>query len=464
MDKIIAKRNYMRNLREKVRHWGAKELCSSFGINYDTKKENARLAALIFQAVSEDYQVPRSYAPIASRAFLLKGVGEGILEDSFLALEGDIVLTHPLKSLSDKENILLAAVLTGMRADAVGGAGIKEYLKKMQVSKKYVPVVEAAIESVQLAEKQAIHSERECSGGQNGESLSFSVQLELYVSKQLDIIRRLTEKTSDYGDPEVIHDIRVAFRKLYSVTGVFSRYLKPQWSSCYQPELNRNLKQLGALRDLDILNQKQIYFLEKKGIGPEVFPVWNKIIGERREGCLRAIEQHFSSDEFPKLAAAMEEEIKQGICTPVLCRGKEACLFFPEEVKEECVRRAVMKIKAQKNWMEGLLVPEPVLHKLRLSFKELRYVLDFFRQILDKEEAEMLEAATLFQEVLGDLHDESVLLQEIRKLCKKSERYQLDPEERTYLKKFEHFSEKERNRHFALFEKHWEAYGKKTYS
>ena len=461
MDKIMAKRNYIRNPREKVRHWGAKELCSIFGLSYDTRKENAKLAELIFRAVSEDYQVPRSYASIASRAFLLKGIGEGILEEDSLALEGDIVLTHPLKSLSDKENILLAAVLTGMRTHVMDGAGVKEYLKKMQVSKKYVPVVEAAMESVQLAEKQAIPSEEKCPGGRKAGSSSFSGQLELYVSKQLDTIRQLTEKTPDYGDPEAIHDLRVAFRKLYSVTEVFSHYMKPRWSFCYQPQLNRNLKRLGALRDLDVLNQKQIVFLEKEGISPDVFPVWNKITGERREGCLTAMDQYFSSDEFPKLAAAMEEEIKQGICTPVLHRGKEACIFFPEEVKKEGVWRAVMKIKAQKNWMEGLLVPEPVLHKLRLSFKELRYVLDFFREILDKEEAEMLEAARLFQEVLGDLHDETVLLQEIRKLCKKQEKYQMDPEERTYLKKFEHFSEKERNRYYALFEKHWNAFCRK---
>ena len=60
-----------------------------------------------------------------------------------------------------------------------------------------------------------------------------------------------------------------------------------------------------------------------------------------------------------------------------------------------------------------MYVPEPVLHRLRLSFKRLRYVQEFFGKFPGSGRKKTVSDGRWFQETLGELHDYAVLRNDI---------------------------------------------------
>ena len=73
------------------------------------------------------------------------------------------------------------------------------------------------------------------------------------------------------------------------------------------------------------------------------------------------------------------------------------------------------------HWVWGLLVPEPLLHQLRLALKNFRYGLEFYREQLSSDMRMALSITRDLQDILGTLHDYDVLGDAIRQAQAQSE-------------------------------------------
>jgi CHAD domain-containing protein len=65
------------------------------------------------------------------------------------------------------------------------------------------------------------------------------------------------------------------------------------------------------------------------------------------------------------------------------------------------------------------------LHKLRITFKQLRYTVEFFADILGKEGQRVIEEVKALQDHLGELNDAEVASHLLRDLLVKWDHYQL---------------------------------------
>ena len=75
------------------------------------------------------------------------------------------------------------------------------------------------------------------------------------------------------------------------------------------------------------------------------------------------------------------------------------------------------RIGAVRAWGELLPAATPAqFHQLRIQFKELRYTLTFFEDILSPGAGEIVDLSRRMQEQLGDLNDASVALDRLKSM------------------------------------------------
>lgn len=70
------------------------------------------------------------------------------------------------------------------------------------------------------------------------------------------------------------------------------------------------------------------------------------------------------------------------------------------------------RIEEVYSWEQYIKNPEcrEELHNMRISVKRLRYTMEFFLVNYDNRFSEMLEVVTDLQDILGDIHDNDVIL------------------------------------------------------
>lgn len=86
----------------------------------------------------------------------------------------------------------------------------------------------------------------------------------------------------------------------------------------------------------------------------------------------------------------------------------------PKQSFRENVRTILpQKVEEVYSWEQFIQDPEKreELHNLRISIKRLRYTMEFFAVNYDKHFMEFIETIIDLQEILGDIHDNDVVLE-----------------------------------------------------
>ena len=462
--------------KREVSYWKTSKLCRHFGIAKSRQKDGAWLAEKLFRRFAALYQLPADYGKVASKAYLLQSIHKGILETSKNTYAGDIILTHPLKALTEEENLMLAATISCVESADPLEKSVKSNLKRTGIGLAQGRVLKFLAESVILANQQItrqdirqnLHQNMQQTTHQkvkksNEESArhpsdSFPRKLSDYMGLQIQVISGLSSQTNDLSSPEVIHDIRVAFRKLLSLSVIFSGYLNDRWQQECMVRLKENLKILGSLRDLDIMQEKSVYFLNKSGYNIKDIPVLWKMIDEDRENRLSEVKRHCSSKLYETFLRDVGSYLVTGVCRQVLTKGGKVMEFQNRQVMEASLFQCFAQLKAYDEWINGLAVPEPVLHQMRIAFKNMRYVLDFFSEESGEKGQKLMESCVWFQTVIGDLHDETVLIDRMQDLLQKMKINGAGKAELRIIKSFIDFSRNERIELLGVFRKKWKKF------
>ncbi len=102
-------------------------------------------------------------------------------------------------------------------------------------------------------------------------------------------------------------------------------------------------------------------------------------------------------------------------------RVLEALLVFPVKPSRDrrlskLARRSVEKARREVLRLRGAHTDDPdALHRLRIAYKRLRYVVETFAEALPPELAALSQPAARFQSRLGDLHDVDVAIGVVRR-------------------------------------------------
>ena len=214
------------------------------------------------------------------------------------------------------------------------------------------------------------------------------------------------------GDPEALHQMRVALRRLRAAISLFADMLLNPQMEAMKAELKWIAGELGPARELDVFIKRVVKpVTDGKPNGPGV-AVLTKDLQQRREEALARAHAAIESLRFRSLVLEMAAWIEIGDWTRNAAE--------PTRALREQLIAAAAAVELRRRWKKILqrgarldeLDPQR-RHKLRIQAKKLRYASEFFTgAFLGKKAAQRREdfVASLekLQDALGDLNDIAV--------------------------------------------------------
>lgn len=234
---------------------------------------------------------------------------------------------------------------------------------------------------------------------------SAAVALRRVVAVQLEQLRENDPGTRLGRDPEALHDMRVAIRRMRAALRVFREGAATRTSTHLRNELRWLGKVLGHVRDLDV----QLENLQRHGTalpaayreGLEPFRRHlDALRVDRRADLLSALD----SPRYVRLLARLE-----GFATskPVAPRSKAAGQKPLGKHGASLVKKAFAHLRAAGSGTDAVVAPEQ-LHNMRLRAKRARYLLEFLKDITGKPGRRLTKRLIRVQDLLGVINDSVV--------------------------------------------------------
>lgn len=197
------------------------------------------------------------------------------------------------------------------------------------------------------------------------------------------------------ADPEVLHKLRVALRRLRSLWWAYEPLLDGKDAKLQREEFKYLADAAGKTRDWDVLRDiltgEQ---LTRPSLGPLVLEV-----GEHRADALsfsrRTLRNAGVEDILQRAAKGAREQLDSRAARPMLAAFAEERVELAERALKKRVRFASR--------------PEhpdyAALHEVRIAGKRRRYLLEFFSPVLDNSHRTTIDLLTAVQDELGRLND-----------------------------------------------------------
>jgi CHAD domain-containing protein len=228
------------------------------------------------------------------------------------------------------------------------------------------------------------------------------------AGRQLDQYISLEPKVLKGRDPEAIHDIRVASRRLQQVLDLLYPPPGPPKVRKIRRTIRRSRRALSVVRNCDVLLERAGRILaRKRAARREVWTSFRDYVGERREESFRKASRRLSKLNLPALYLRLQEHLEP----PAPPTGQEGS---PRD--EENLRRRMTEA-LQETWasLEACVIqahetPEaPSLHAVRIAAKKVRYLVEVAGVLEVSGSAEAVATLRRLQQHLGDWHDLEIL-------------------------------------------------------
>jgi CHAD domain-containing protein len=245
------------------------------------------------------------------------------------------------------------------------------------------------------------------------------------ILRNLDKLAEAEPVARDGSDPEGVHDMRVATRRLRAALQVLedTAVADPALTRRFRRRLRGLANSLGETRDADVFLGNLEQYAE--GLPPEeaagLGPLRQAIAARRARG-RKAMLAELDAKATRRLLARIRAWAEKG-AEPVGKdkRGRDDGQM-PEPVwvrhfAHSAVWRRYEEVLAYETAMPS--PPVPVLHQLRISGKRLRYTLEFFQEGMGPATKDLLKQLITVQDRLGELQDAEVAVLAIDELARK---------------------------------------------
>jgi CHAD domain-containing protein len=213
-------------------------------------------------------------------------------------------------------------------------------------------------------------------------------------------------------DPEELHQLRVATRRLRSVLRTATPLLEAAWAQALRDELSWLGDELGLSRDVDVLTEH--LRAEATGLDPAdrraLKPLFDDLAAEGKDARERVLETLRSERYFALLATLEGAAAAVPVGDGVLSLRKAARKEFDR------VAKAMRRVEAEPS--------DEAVHRARIKGKRARYAAELLEDDLGSAGKRLISAAKRFQDVAGEHQDAVVAEERIRKLLhgKRSQR------------------------------------------
>lgn len=202
--------------------------------------------------------------------------------------------------------------------------------------------------------------------------------------------------------PEFIHQLRVAQRRLRSLISLFAPALPGEFVTRWNAALKDNAAHFGEARDLDVLCEEML--TPVCGTTPGEIAALDRLRA-RAAAARQQARTHAAAAVDPAEQGRLLIELMHDLLTlPTNDLIGAVDLRSFAALQLEHLRR-----RARRRQRQACDLVPAHLHALRITFKRLRYGLEFFAPLLPRKAVEQyLPALTRTQNALGFIHDVDV--------------------------------------------------------
>jgi triphosphatase len=226
---------------------------------------------------------------------------------------------------------------------------------------------------------------------------------------QLAVLREKEPGTRLGEDPEELHVMRVATRRLRAALSLFSDVL-PARAQVFREELGWLGRLLGAVRDLDVQREGLAematatagWSAGARPMNHDPLAELSALIEHERDTARDAMLSGLDSVRWERLARGLASMAQQGPARGSVAARVPAAIAMPELV----VARHEAVAKAAKRAKKSGVVSD--FHRLRIRCKRLRYALEFSSELYGGRTARFVRQLTALQDELGLLQDAEV--------------------------------------------------------
>ena len=202
-------------------------------------------------------------------------------------------------------------------------------------------------------------------------------------------------------EPEAIHQMRIAARRLRVALKVFGQMLPGDTAERFEREFQWLGRSLGDLRDLDVQTENFRVYQQTIDAGDsQELGGYELHLRRARAEARDSLHAVFAASRYATLMTSFAEVLEGAPSAAALRRWRS---YRIGDGIKKILRKSVRRVRRAGRKI-GNDTPAEHLHRLRIRAKRLRYELEFFREIypsLDKT----AKATKHLQDVLGEHQD-----------------------------------------------------------
>ena len=238
--------------------------------------------------------------------------------------------------------------------------------------------------------------------------------IKLVLLTRFEELNGFRETALNWSDPEGVHAMRVASRRLRGALRDFMPYLRKRPLSSVLKQLKKLADALGDVRDQDVA----ILALEEMATHApaDYAPALKQFIDTKKEVRDRAridLQTMLEASELERLQTDFLERVGQATALP------ESSHLAPSQITYLRMSRLIIleRLKELEKLSTGLLKPFEIemLHDMRIAAKRLRYAVELFQQCWGRSISTYAKRIARLQTELGDVHDCDVWIESLSK-------------------------------------------------
>ncbi|HEX4220830.1 MAG TPA: CHAD domain-containing protein [Pseudonocardiaceae bacterium] len=242
---------------------------------------------------------------------------------------------------------------------------------------------------------------------------SSAAVLDRYLAAQVFALRTAESALRD-DEPDAVHDLRVAVRRLRSALRVFRPMFRPDAVGPIRTELAWLSDLLGEARDVEVLRHGITTSLHDLPDELVLGPVWvelDRALAKPEANTTRAVRAALDSPRYRVLRSALDH----------LLLGRSYRPRAEKPAKKRLRRRvgkALDKVNAAVSTAAGTdqAAHDAALHNVRKKAKRLRYACEAAEPVLGKNARKLGHKSKKIQRTLGDHHDTVEIRTTLREL------------------------------------------------
>jgi CHAD domain-containing protein len=208
-------------------------------------------------------------------------------------------------------------------------------------------------------------------------------------------------------DPEDVHDLRVATRRLRALLRTTRPMFDREWADGLRAELDVLASALGAVRDLDVLIARLEHDAAQLDQGDTVaVSALPSLLRTRRATAFDELRSTLESDRYYALLAALEGAVQ---APPV----RNADFDLVKAARKAFARTARLAKALPPDASDG------DVHALRIRGKRARYAAELAAPLEGRPARRFVKRAKRFQDVLGEHQDAVLAERTIRQLARR---------------------------------------------